>query len=397
MILAHRIALDPTVKQSIALSRACGVARFTWNWALDAWNRRYEAGETPKANDLKREWNKVKHDQFPWVGESPKDANQQPFSNLNTAYQRFFKGRSGRPTFKRKGVHDSFYVSNDKLSLEGTTVRLPVIGRIRMTEALRFEGKIMSATVSREADRWFVSFQVDVGAGQKPRNADGIVGIDLGLKTALVLSDGTTFEAPKPLKAGLKKLQRLSRQHSRKQKGSQNRKKSQRRLARHHARIKRIRRDWTHKVTTEICRENQTICLEDLNVKGMTANHCLARAISDVGFYEIRRQLEYKAPMYGSQVLVINRWLPTSKVCSNCACKKDVLALSERVYSCEHCGFQIDRDLNAAINIRTAGLAGLHACGPEGSGSCSRKAARAKPRRVEAGTKTRGHSHVLTN
>jgi putative transposase len=396
VILSNRIALDPTVEQSIALLRACGVARFTWNWALAAWNKAYAAGEKTSANKLKLTWNKTKHTAYPWVGESPKDANQQPFSNLNTAFQRFFKKTAKRPTFKKKGQHDSFYVSNDKFTVSGHTVRLPVIGNVRLTEALRLTGKIMAGTVSREADRWFLSIQVE-GDHQRPRTANGTVGIDLGLKTALVLSDGTSFDAPKPLKANLRRLKRRARQHSRKQKGSQNRKKSQCRLARCHARIKHIRRDWQHKVTTQVCRENQTIALEDLNVKGMTKNHCLARAINDVGFYELRRQFEYKALRYGSRVVIINRWLPTSKTCSNCACKKDVLALSERVFHCDHCGFEIDRDLNAAINIRTAGLAGINACRPEGSGPGSRKSSGTKPRRAEAGTKPRAHSCVLTN
>jgi putative transposase len=264
-----------------------------------------------------------------------------------------------------------------------------------MTEALRFEGKIMSGTVSREADRWFLSIQVDVGDYQKPRVSDGIVGIDLGIKAALTLSDGQTFDAPKPLKVGLRKLRFLSRQHSRKKKGSQNRKKSQRRLARHHARVKAIRRDWTHKVTTKVCRENQTIALEDLSVKGMTANHCLARAINDIGFYEIRRQLEYKAPMYGSQVVIIDRWAPTSKTCSECGCIRDAIALSERVFKCPTCGAELDRDLNAARNICTLGLRETYACGPGGSG-INRKID-TKPCRDEAGTRPRVHSRVLTN
>lgn len=270
MILAHRIALDPTVEQSIALARAAGCSRFTWNWALAEWERQYKAGEKPTAMKLKLLWNKIKHDEFPWIGESPKDANQQPFTNLGKAYKRFFDKKVHRPRFKRKGKHDSFYISNDKFSVDGLTVKLPVIGELRMAEAPRFEGKIMAGTVSREADRWFISIQVDVGDYHKDRSANGVIGIDLGLKTALVTSDGQTFDAPKPLKRGLRKLKRLSRQHSRKQKGSNNRKKSQRRLAKHHARIKAIRRDWTHKVTTKLCRENQTIALEDLNVKGMT-------------------------------------------------------------------------------------------------------------------------------
>lgn len=368
MILAHRIALDPAVEQSIALARAAGCSRFTWNWALAEWDRQYQAGEKPTALKLKLLWNRIKHDEFPWIGESPKDANQQPFTNLGKAFKRFFAKKARRPRFKRKGKHDSFYVSNDKFSVDGLTVKLPVIGELRMAEALRFEGKIMAGTVSREADKWFISIQVDVGDYHKDRSADGVIGIDLGLKTALVTSDGQTFEAPKPLKRGLRKLKRLSRQHSRKQKGSNNRKKSQRRLAKHHARIKAIRRDWTHKVTTKLCRENQTIALEDLNVKGMTQNRCLARAINDVGFAEIRRQLEYKAEIYGSKVVVISRWEPTSKTCSNCGCKKDVIALSERVFTCTHCGFSLDRDLNAARNILAAGLAAT-ACGPKSAGS----------------------------
>lgn len=394
MILAHRIALDPTVEQTIALARASGCARFTWNWALAEWKRQYEAGEKPTALKLKKHWNTVKRNEFPWVYESPKDANQQPFSNLQKAFTKFFKTKKGHPKFKKRGVHDSFYVSNDKFLLQEGVIRLPVIGKVRMREDLRFEGKIMGASVSREADRWFVSVQVDIHT--EPLTAtDKAVGIDLGLTTTVVCSDGETFNAPKPLKANLRRLKRRSKQHSRKIKGSQNRKKSQRRLARLHARIKNIRRDWTHKVTTKLIHENQVICLEDLNVKGMMANQKLSRSISDVGWSEFRRQLEYKAEVYGREVRIIGRFQPTSKVCSNCGCKKDSISLSTRVFSCDHCGSEIDRDLNAAINIRTLGLRGIHACGPEGSGSVHKN--RTKPRRVEAGTKPRVHSLVLTN
>jgi len=367
VILAHRIALDPTVEQRIAFARACGVARKAWNWGLNEWNRAYEAGEKTNANEIKKKWNKIKFVEFPWVRESPKDANQQPFANLSTAFQRFFKKKANHPDFKHKGEHDSFYVSNDKFKVDGLIVRLPVIGNVRMTEPLRLEGRITSGTISREAGRWFLSITVEMPDDIKPRSASGEVGIDLGVNTALMLSDGQAFQSPKPLTRYLRKLRRCSRSHSRKQKGSNNQKKSALRLARLHARIKNIRRDWTHKVTTKVCRENQTICLEDLNVKGMMANHCSARGISDISFHEIRRQFEYKAPMYGSKVVIINRWLPTSKACSNCGCKKDVLARKERTYTCDHCGFSLDRDLNAARNILAAGLA-VSACGPESSG-----------------------------
>lgn len=394
MILAHRIALDPTVEQSIALSRACGVARFTYNWALEEWKRQYAEGKKPKAAELKKQWNAIKEKEFPWVYASPKDANQQPFTNLDKAFGRFFKDRKGYPKFKKRGIHDSFYVSNDRFTVEGFVICLPVIGEVRLREELRLTGKIAAATVSREADRWFISIQVDTEV-EKLQPLEKSIGVDLGLKTAVVCSDGLTFDAPKPLKASLKRLQRLSRQHSRKQKGSKNKEKSRRRLARLHARIKHIRRDWTHKVTSRLIHENQVICIEDLGIKGMMANRKLSRAISDVGWREFRRQLEYKAEMYGREIRVIGRFLPTTKTCSNCGCKKDFIALSERVYSCDHCGFEIDRDLNAAINIRTAGLAGNHACGPEGSG-VDRKV-NVKPCRGEAGTRPRGHSRVLAN
>ncbi len=259
-----------------------------------------------------------------------------------------------------------------------------------MREELRFNGKIMSAIVSWEADKWFISITVEADF-KRERIADGQIGIDLGIKAAIATSDGQMSDAPKPLKRYLKKLKRLNRAHSRKTKGSVNRKKSQRTLARLHARIKNIRKDWTHKITTKLCRENQTICLEDLKVKNMMKNHKLARAISDIGFYEIRRQIEYKSKLYGNEVVVINQWLPTSKTCSNCGCKKDVLALSERVFSCKECGFSLDRDLNAARNILAAGLA-VSACGPESSGL---DLVQTKLCRVESGIRTED-SDVLT-
>ena len=393
MILAHRIALDPTVEQSIALARACGVARFTWNWALNEWSQQYKAGQKPSALRLKKQWNALKHEHFPWVGESPKDANQQPFSNLQKAFTGFFKKRNRYPRFKKKGVHDSFYVSNDKFAVDEFSVRLPVIGSVRMREELRFAGKIMAGTVSREADRWFISIQVETEVPALP-TIDKTVGIDLGLKTAVVCSDGTSFEAPKPLKRDLKRLKHSSRRHSRKQKGSQNRKKSQRRLARQHARIKHIRQDWIHKVTTRLIRENQTVCLEDLNVKGMMQNRCLSRAISGIGWFEFRRQLEYKSTLYGRKLVVIDRFYPSTKTCSRCGTKKDSIALSERVFHCDHCGLEIDRDLNATINIHTAGLAVIHACGQESADSCKSDC---ETSLAEAGTKPRAHSHVLTN
>jgi putative transposase len=392
MILAHKIALDPTAKQANFLARACGVARFTWNWALAEWNRQYAAGK-PNAMALKKQWNVIKREQFPWIYESPKGANQAPFLNLDKAFQSFFQGVKKRPTFHHKGQRDSFYVENDKLQVIRQKVFLPLIGSIRLKEMLRFEfeGKIMGAVVSRTADRWFISIQIELPFFELPRTSDNFIGVDLGLKTFATLSSGEQIEAPKPLKANFKRLRRAQRVLSRRVKGSKRRLKARQRVARIHKRVTDVRIDFLNKLTTRLVRENQVVAVEDLAVKNMVKNRSLARVISDAGWGEFRRQLEYKAQRYGTQILVVGRFYPSSKTCSGCGCVKETLLLSERSYSCEHCGLVMDRDLNAAVNILTAGLAGI-ARGPEGSGA----ACRTKPRRGEARTITGARASVLT-
>lgn len=388
MILSHKIRLEPNNKQRSYLSQAAGTARFVWNWALAEWDRQYKVGEKPKADELKKQFNQIKYQEFPWLGDIHRDAHSQPFADLQKAFGSFFKKITKRPRFKKKGVsRDSFYVANDKLRLNGKKVRLPKVGWIRLREPLRFEGKILSARVSREADRWFIAFQVDVGDYKKPRTQHKTTGVDLGITTAATLSDGEKIDGPKPLKRFLKRLQRLSRQHSRKQRGSNNRKKSALKLAKLHRKIKNIRQDFLHKLTSRLCRENQAVGIEDLNVAGMLRNKRLSRAISDVSFGEFRRQLDYKSEIYGTALVVANRWFPSSKTCSNCQQIKDSLSLSDRVYRCDSCGLEIDRDFNAAINLKpvAAGFAETkNARGPEGAGH--RRETKVKPCRVEART-----------
>ena len=384
MILAHRIALDPTVKQRIFFAKACGCSRFAWNWALAEWGRQYKEGGKPTALSINKEWNSIKKVEFPWVFDSPKDANHRPSLTLGKAFSSFFKKKSRYPKFKKKGVHDSFYLSNDQFRLEGSKIRIPRLGWVRMRQPLRFEGKIVAATVSREADKWFVSIQVETEVAKYPTAAKSI-GVDLGINTAIVCSNGESFKAPKPLKKNLKTLKRASRRFSKKKKGSQNRNKAKKLLAKVHVRVKNIRLDWTHKVTSKLVHENQVICIEDLNVKGMVKNRHLSRALSDIGFGEIRRQLTYKSEMRGRTLVAVNRWFPSSKMCSQCGYVKEKLPLSTREYSCAECGLFLDRDLNAAKNINTAGLAEIKACGLKGSGSVDNAT---KPCQDEAGTKT---------
>ena len=232
----------------------------------------------------------------------------------------------------------------------------------------------------RVADPWFVSITVEVPDQSHLPKAEnqGVVGVDLGVSALATLSTGEIITGPKPHKALLTRLQRLSRSLSRKQKGSANRRKAKAKLARLHARIANIRQDALHKLTTDLTRRFHTIVIEDLNVRGMMRNRHLARSIADMGFFEFRRQLEYKAAMRGGQVVVADRWFPSSKTCSACGSVQKEMPLSVRQWTCPDCGAYHDRDLNAAKNLATYAVSStVSACGGEGYGS-GRKA-RVKP------------------
>jgi putative transposase len=350
--LSHKICLDPTYKQEQYFRQACGIARFTWNWALEEWKRQYQAGSKPKALELKKQFNAIKPIEFPWMYEVTKYASQQPFIHLQTAFNRFFQGSSRYPQFKKRGQHDSFYVGNDHIKLDVKHIKLPKLGWVRMREALRFSGKVISATVSRVANKWFVSLNVELDHSPKTCESQASVGVDLGVKTLATLSNGETFEAPKPFKNFTKKLKRMQRSLSRREKGSQNRHQLRQKIAKVHARITNHRQDSLHKLTSYLTDNFAGIVIEDLNVKGMLSNRKLSGAITDLGFYEFRRQLEYKSKYKCNYLKIADRWFPSSKACSKCGHKKEQLKLSERVYHCEACGQSLDRDLNAAINLK---------------------------------------------
>ena len=358
MTLAHQIRLNPTKAQEVYFRRACGTARFTYNWGLGEWKRQYEAGEKPSGRSLKVAFNAIRETEFPWSYKVHRDCTARAFDNLQRAFSNFFRRvkerakKPGYPRFRKRGKStDSFYVANDKITLNRRTVRLPVIGIIKMREALRFQGKVQGATVKRIADGWFLSVQVDVGDYQKPRIVDGVVGVDLGLKNSATLSTTEVIQGPKPYRFVLRKLKRESRWHSRKVKGSSNKRKASLRLARVHRRVSWIRNDFLHKLTSRLCCENQAIGIEDLAVGNLSRNHHLALGILDEGWGEFRQQLEYKSLIYGTYIQVFPRFYPSSKTCSRCGLVKDVLPLSERVFRCEGCGFECDRDFNAALNL----------------------------------------------
>ncbi|MBW2010150.1 MAG: transposase [Deltaproteobacteria bacterium] len=362
--LSHKIELKPNNVQEGYFKQACGIARFTYNWALEEWNRQYQEGLKPSALALKKEFNAIKYEEFPWISEVLRDANSQPFTNLGKAFVNFFNGTGKHPVFKKRGIRDSFYIANDQFKLDGFKIRIPKLGWIRMREQLRFTGKILSATVSRIADKWFVAINVQTDLTPAINKSHVVVGVDLGVKQLATLSDGTVVEGPKPHKALLQRLRRLNKSLSRKEKGSNNWKKAKLKLSRLHMRIANIRNDAIHKLTTTLVKNFKVIGIEDLNVNGMVKNHKLARSILDMGFGEFVRQLDYKARMLAVEIVQAGRFYPSSKTCSKCEFKKDNLTLSDRVFRCDSCGFEIDRDLNAAINLEKPAVGStVTACG----------------------------------
>jgi putative transposase len=374
VVRTHRIELKPTRLQAALFAQCVGAARFAYNWALAEWERQYKSGDKPNEAALRRQFNAIKPVEFPWILELPKSVPQQAIKNVGRAYQNFFRKRAKRPRFKKRGQHESACLDNGPGTFEciDRRLRLPKIGWVRMREELRFEGKPLSATLCREADRWFVSIPVEVEVPDITCASQDSVGVDLGVSTAITLSTGEKIDAPKPLKRYLKRMRRRSRWHSRRQRGSANRRKSAVRLAKLHARIAHLRRDWTHEETTKLTRRFALIGIEDLNVRGMMANDRLARSISDIGFFELRRQLQYKASLAGGTVVVVERWFPSSKTCSACGSYRESLPLSVREWTCADCGTTHDRDVNAALNIQrvalaTASWAGSNACGEEGA------------------------------
>lgn len=384
MLRAHKIALAPNNAQATHLARACGVARFAYNWALAEWTRQYEAWKVdnslPRPNQmaLRRQLNAIKRSEFPWMLEVTKCAPQMAIVQLGEAFRNFFAKRVGYPKFRKKGVHDRFSISNDQFQIKDRRIRIPNLGWVRMREALRFRGKIVSATISRVADRWFASICVEISDTENAASlnlrsipqaeSQGAVGVDLGVSALATLSTGEVIPGPKALARLLPRLRRLSRFVVRKQKGSANRRKARLKLARHYARIANIRADALHKLTSDLTRRFELIGIEDLNVKGMLSNRHLSRSVSDMGFFEFRRQLDYKARDTGSLVVMADRWFASSKTCSDCGWKLEELPLSVRSWTCPNCGAEHERDVNAAKNLKEYAVSStVSACGEEGS------------------------------
>ena len=351
MILAHKIRIYPSREQEQFLKKSCGVARFVYNWGLAEWQNQYKNGRKPNHFMLEKLFNSIKKQEFPFVNEVSCCCYKCAFSKLGKAYKNFFDRRANYPKFKKKGMHDSFRLENNCFSVSNQRVKLAKMATMRMAEPLRFDGKIMSGTVSRVADKLYISIAVEISRDLTLPKTGKYAGVDLGVKDIVITSDGCKFANPRWIQKSEKKLKRLNRELARRKRTSKRRERTRLRLARQHDRVANQRKDWLHKITTYLVRNYDVIALEDLNVRGMVKNHNLAKAITNVSFGEFNRQIEYKAQMYGKQIYRVDRFFPSSKTCSNCGCVQEKMPLYVREWTCPDCGAHHDRDINAATNL----------------------------------------------
>ena len=358
MIKAHKIRLNPTPEQANYFARAAGTARFTFNWARAEWQKQYEAGGKPSALALRTQFNEIKKDQFPWVYDVTKCAVEGAFMDVAAAFKNFLQGRTagrktGYPKFKsKKHSRPSFYLANDKFTVGDHWMDVPKLGRVNMAESLRFQGKLLSARISKTASWWLVSITVDM-PDEVPLNTHPPLGVDVGLNRLATLSDGRQYENQRPLVHQLKKLRRLNQELARRTKGGKNWLKTKDKLARFHYEIACIRLDWLQKLTTEIAQTSGIVAIEDLHVKGLIRNRCLSRSFSDAAVGRLLDWLESKVPRQGGMLLKVDRFFPSSQLCHRCGARKGDLTLADGVFVCPdpNCGHVGDRDENASWNI----------------------------------------------
>jgi putative transposase len=401
VVRGYKTELDLNNEQRTACMKHAGASRFAYNWGLARSQEVYKlTGKRPTAIDLHRELNALKPSQFPWMYEVSKCAPQEALRDLEQAYRNFYqklklqksgrwKGKLGFPKFKKRSKAIGSFRLTGSLKVFAKAIQLPRLGLLRLHEKdyLPTDAKVLNATVSEQAGRWFVSIQVEEEQEKPVMTATTAIGVDLGIKTLATLSDGTIFENPRALKYAQKKLRRLERQKSRRKKGSKNRAKTRAKLAKQHARLANIRKDTTHKLTASLTKHHALIAIEDLHVSGMLKNHKLAQAVSDSNFGEIRRQLTYKAEWQSVHLVTIDRFYPSSKTCSGCGYIKPKLGLSERTFICEECGLVLDRDVNAAMNLKVVAVSSIDTQNACGAASAGYLAAGSETSRVEAGTK----------
>ena len=371
-MFALKLELKLNNLEKTYLAQCAGYARFVWNFALGLYNqidhKEINGSTSKKLDAIQKVFNNSlkKEEKYQWINKYSSRIYQQEFRHLKTAFARFHSGISGYPKFKRKRNDCSFTVinSNGKSFLpSGKKIKIPTLGTYRLKQKIEYSCVSQTFTISRKGDKWYVAFAID--ADKIPPICHEVVspvGIDLGVKTFATLSDGTKIESPMPYRKAKTKLGKFQYHNRHKQLGnrrlkittSNNAKKYFKLLAKKHHKVANVRNDFLHKTTTALVTKYAYLRIEDLNIKGMMSNHKLAGAIADIGAYQFKRQLIYKAPMFATKLDIIDQWFPSSKGCHNCGTIKSDLTLKDRTFKCVSCGLEIDRDVNASLRLEKA-------------------------------------------
>ena len=369
MIISKKIRLKPTKEQETQLWKSVGTARWVYNWTLERQQENYKnGGKFIYDNQLRKEITQLKkQEDYKWLGDVSNNVAKQAVKDACNAYKRFFKGQSSAPKFKsRRKSNKSFYNDTAKLKVKNKSVLIEKIGWVKTSEQLPMDIKYLNPRVSYDNKYWYLSVSIEEEFTQ-PELTDEVIGIDLGIKTLAVCSNGVDFKninktaKVRKIEKRLRRLQRsASRKYEMNKEGARYVKtcniiKIEKKIQLLHRRLKNIRDNHLHQTTNAIVRTKPSkVVMEDLNVKGMIKNRNLAKAISQQKFYEFKRQMEYKCEKYGIEFIQVDRFFPSSKLCSNCGQIKKNLKLSDRVYHCD-CGLHIDRDLNASLNLANYG------------------------------------------
>jgi putative transposase len=380
---AFKLRLYPTRNQTEQLKQFGGNCRWLWNHLLHLNQDRYAAEKKFFFYADMAKMLPLMKNETDWLGAAPACSLQRVARNLDGALKACFKGGKGFPRFKKKSnLRDSFYLTNQSFAIGDHVVHLPKMESMRFRAGRLPEGRPLSATVSQDGNNWYISVVCEIDIPDQPiaPDLDSTVGIDLGLKELVVTSDGEVVANPRHLRKAQKRLRRLQRRLSKARKDSQNRKKCQLRLYRQHRKVRNQRADLIHKFTSSITKTYSVICAENLNIKGLMRNHNLAKAIADASWGEILRQFTYKAVWQGKHFVQIDRFDPSSQVCS-CCDHRQKMPLNQRTYNCPNCGLVMDRDANASLNIKRWGFeylvgqgmpeptpSGVTACGDTSAG-----------------------------
>ena len=377
--ISHKIELKPNNAAKTHFKKAFGCARLAYNWGLAKWQENYKNNIKTSIYDIRKEFNSIKKEQFPFTYEVSSYATNQPFIYLDKAFKKYFsdlkKGKVSYPKLKKKkDNYGSYYIGGYQIAVKDNKyLKIPNLGLVKMREALRFNGKINNVVISQKVNKFFASFSMEITKGEYKRTHKPIksnrlnIGIDLGISNFATLSSGLVITSPKPLDKLTRLIVRRQRQLNKKVhpktkddllkgvKKSNNYIKASNKLSKLHTRVANTRLDFLHKFTSHLVRNYDNIALETLQASNMMKNHRLAKSLSDVSLSKFNEILEYKAKYNGVSITRADRFYPSSKTCSHCGSIKSDLKLSDRTFKCNECGYTIDRDLNASINLAKLG------------------------------------------